>query len=71
MGTIPDSNRRERLARIDDKYHQWDVNVARTFIFDNGAPVAGTHVEGVLNAKSRVPTRVSIDLFQIGHWALA
>jgi hypothetical protein len=59
IGTIPDSQRRERLARVDDIHHQEDVDLARKFIFDNGAPVTGAHVEAVLNAESRVPTRVS------------
>lgn len=60
MGTIPDSRRREKLARIDDTHQQSDIELARKFIFENGAPVAGAHVEAVLNPKSRVPTRVSI-----------
>jgi hypothetical protein len=58
IGTIRDQNRREKLSRIDDIHHQENVNRARTFIFDNGAPVTGKHVEALLNAESRVPTRV-------------
>lgn len=59
IGTKLDFKRRQQLARVDDEHHQQDVNRARNFIFENGAPVGGTHVEALLNPKSRVPTRVS------------
>lgn len=62
MGTVRDLERRRRLARVDDAHDHEDIERSRKFIFENGAPVSGAHVEAVLGPKSRVPTRVSVKL---------
>lgn len=59
MGTKPDLRRRDRSQRIDDNSRRHNVAKARSLIFEKGAPVSGTWVNGLLNDESLVPTRVS------------
>ncbi|KAG2099546.1 uncharacterized protein F5147DRAFT_777234 [Suillus discolor] len=57
MGTKLDLRRRDRLQRVDDNSRCHNIAKARSLIFEKGAPVSGTWVNGLLNDESLVPTR--------------
>jgi hypothetical protein len=60
LGTKRDDERRVKQARIDNEHRQHDVDLARSFMFTRGDGPTSTAVENVLDAESRVPTRVSV-----------
>jgi hypothetical protein len=58
MGSKPDRHRREQ-ERVDNETHRQKIELTRGWIFEKGAYINGKWVEGILKAKSYVPTRVS------------
>jgi hypothetical protein len=58
MGTDHDMKRRETLKRSDTKEHRSIIERARDWIFRLGYGVGSVAVEGLLSAKSWVPTCV-------------
>jgi len=60
LGTKWDDERRVKQSRIDNEQRQYDVDLARGFMFTRGDGPKSTAVENVLGSESRVPTRVSV-----------
>ncbi|KIJ54888.1 hypothetical protein M422DRAFT_152963, partial [Sphaerobolus stellatus SS14] len=58
MGIDRDMARRQNPAHIrqDDHSRQYDVNSARSLIYEKGVPVNGKGVESILKKRSLVPT---------------
>ena len=58
LGTWHDQRRRETQLRHDTHEQRVDITRARSFIYEDGMPVNGKAVDGLLKARSLVPTIV-------------
>ncbi|KAK0183671.1 hypothetical protein F5146DRAFT_1106648 [Armillaria mellea] len=57
MGMKQDISNQECVARVDTKQRQHDVDLAHKWIYTQGYPVSGKHVENVLSLISLTPNR--------------
>jgi hypothetical protein len=58
LGTYIDAQRREDTKRIDTEAHRREIEKARGLIYKHGAGTDSDRVKSILDANSRVPTRV-------------
>ncbi|KAI0357196.1 hypothetical protein OH77DRAFT_141434 [Trametes cingulata] len=56
VGTPRDMSLRVRKARVDDVDRRYKVNLARSFIYEQGKGIASAAVENLLKPESLVPT---------------
>ena len=59
LGTMVDDQRCQHI-RLDDDHRQNNVELAQKFIFEKGLGIKSKGVEGLLESKSYMPTRVCI-----------
>ncbi|KAG2033983.1 hypothetical protein BDR03DRAFT_935455 [Suillus americanus] len=56
--------RKNRLQCVNDNSRRHNIAKVRSLIFEKGAPVSGTWVNGLLNDESLVPTRCTLLVFE-------
>jgi hypothetical protein len=63
VGTALDERRREKLRRVDNYNRNWNVSLAREFIYEKGLGVKSAAVERLLAEESNTPTKVRQSYF--------
>ena len=59
VGTAIDDRRREKSRRVDSFTRNWNVSLAREYIYERGFGVRSAAVERLLAEESYTPTKVS------------
>jgi hypothetical protein len=63
VGTAFDERRREKSRRVDDFNRNWNVSLAREYIYERGFGVRSAAVERLLAEESYTPTKVRHHIF--------